>query len=169
MVDALFKLSDSSRIGRLHAMLLVLFMAGLGVFAQTPLSHGKATELVIARYENLIADGALLTPDGWRRAAKLFDQSNAYPQDGVIFLTSTGGALGEMWLKGDRAQVETKWTDYDGSIDSTLRYKPPEGGHVETESRLFRRESAELNSFLPSLLRMASTSKRAALATSRMS
>lgn len=124
--------------GRLAAVLLVMSMAGLGAFAQTPQSQGKATELLVAQYEKLISRGALLTPEGWRRAAKLFDQSDPYPQTGVIFLTSTGGSLGEMWLKGNRAQVETKWTDYFGSIDSALRYKPPEGPHVTMTSYDFQ-------------------------------
>ena len=122
---------------RLTTVLFVMFIAGLGATAQTPQSHGKATELVVTQYEKLISDGALLTPEGWNRAAKLFAQPTPYPQQGVVFLTSTAGSLGEMWLKGDRAQVETKWTDYFGSIDSALRYKPPQGPHVTMTSYVF--------------------------------
>jgi hypothetical protein len=33
--------------------------------------------------------------------------------------------VGENWLKGNQAEVETKWTDYYGTIDSALRYWPP--------------------------------------------
>ena len=89
------------------------------------MSNGKATEHVVVQYENIIANGALLTPEGWKRASKLFAQSNAYPPDGVISLMSTGGSVGEMWLEGNRAEVQTKWTDYMGTIDSGLRYKAP--------------------------------------------
>ena len=56
-------------LGRSTAMLLVVYVAGLGAIAQTPQFHGKATELVVARYEKLISNGALLTPEGWSRAA----------------------------------------------------------------------------------------------------
>jgi hypothetical protein len=38
---------------------------------------------------------------------------------------SVGGAVGEDWVKGSRAEVETKWTDYLGAIDSSLRYQRP--------------------------------------------
>jgi hypothetical protein len=34
---------------------------------------------------------------------------------------STGGSLGENGLEGDQAEVETKWTDYHGTMDSALR------------------------------------------------
>ncbi len=53
-------------------------------------------------------------------------RSNAYPANGVIQLMSTGGLLAETWVKGDHAEVETKWTDDNGRIDSALRYRPPE-------------------------------------------
>jgi hypothetical protein len=39
-----------------------------------------------------------------------------------------------MWVKGNKAEVETKWTDYMGKIDSALRYYPPEGPHVTMTS-----------------------------------
>jgi hypothetical protein len=44
--------------------------------------------------------------------------------NGEVFLTSRAGLIGETWLRGDRAEVERKWTDFFGSIDSDLRYKP---------------------------------------------
>src|SRR5208282_485885 len=84
-----------------------------------------ATERLIRRYEKLIASGDLLTPAGWNRASKLFEKSEAYPQDGEISVVSTGGLVGEDWVHGDRAQVDTKWNDYYGTIDSALRLKPP--------------------------------------------
>ena len=43
---------------------------------------------------------------------------------------STGGALGENWNDGAEAEVETKWTDYLGSIDGDLKYKAPQDPHV---------------------------------------
>ena len=107
--------------------LTIVFLSwgSVTAIAQAPQSNGKATEQVVVQYEKIIASGALLTPEGWKRAGKLFAQSNAYPPDGEISLMSTGGSVGEMWLEGDRAEVQTKWTDYMGTIDSALRYKPP--------------------------------------------
>ena len=107
------------------AVILTLFLGVTLAYAQVPKSHAKPTELVITRYERLIAEGALLTPEGWQRASQLFDRSNAYPKNGVIFLISTGAYVGEGWVKGDRAEVESKWNDFFGTIDSALRYKSP--------------------------------------------
>ena len=112
--------------------LLVLMLCVAAVAQRTPRTNGKATEEVVKRYQELIADGALLTPDGWKRAAKLHDSSNPYPENGVILLTSTGGAVGEMWVKGDRAEVQTMWTDSFGRIDSALRYMPEHSDAVGT-------------------------------------
>jgi hypothetical protein len=90
---------------------------------QTPISHGKPTEKVVIQYERLVAKGEFLTPEGWRVAGKLYEQADAFPPDGEISLMDTGGAVGENWLRGDTAEVETKWTDYFGTIDSALRYR----------------------------------------------
>ena len=109
----------------LCAAVVFLSWGSVTAIGQAPMSNGKATEHVVVQYENIIANGALLTPEGWKRASKLFAQSNAYPPDGVISLMSTGGSVGEMWLEGNRAEVQTKWTDYMGTIDSGLRYKAP--------------------------------------------
>ena len=111
---------------RLRAVASVLILMFGVMQAQTPQSHGKPTEKVVIEYERLVSNGALLTPKGWEKAGKLFSQSRAYPRDGEIFLMTTGGSLGEHWIHGDSAEVETKWTDFLGSIDSSLRYKPPE-------------------------------------------
>jgi hypothetical protein len=112
-------------MNRLRAIIPALFLTLSTVGAQTPQSHGKPTEQVVIQYEKLVAKGAFLTPEGWKMAGKLYDRSDAFPRHGEIFLMSTGGSLGENWVHGDRAEVETKWTDYDGTIDSALRYKPP--------------------------------------------
>jgi hypothetical protein len=65
-----------------------------------------------------------LTPEGWKKAPRIFGRSNPYRDDGEVFLTSRAGLIGETWLRGDRAEVERKWSDVFGSIDSDLRYKP---------------------------------------------
>ena len=112
-------------MNRLHAITLFLFMGLTTAQAQTPQTHGKPTEDVVIRYENLVAKGAFLTPEGWKLASKLYDYSGAFPARAEIFLMSVGGSLGENWSKDNRAEVETMWTDYYGSVDSALRYRPP--------------------------------------------
>jgi hypothetical protein len=109
----------------LHTIVPALFLAAATVAAQTPQSNGKPTEKVVIQYEKFVENGAFLTPEGWKTAGKLYDRSDAFPRDGTIFLMSTGGSLGEIWVKDSRAEVETKWTDYFGTIDSSLRYEPP--------------------------------------------
>ena len=123
---------------RVTLTMLLLLVAGRSNYARDPVSNGKATELVVIRYERFIASGALLNPQGWAASARLFDQSMPYPQNGKILLSSTGGAVGEMWLKDDQAEVETKWTDDFGAIDSTLRYIPPRLPHVTMTMYQFR-------------------------------
>jgi len=82
------------------------------------------TEVVVQKYAELIVQGALLTPEGWQKAGRLFTDSKPYPAYGKIELLSPR-IVGEDWVKGENAQVETKWGNYDGSIDSSLRYIQP--------------------------------------------
>ena len=117
----LFGISDSFRIARFHAMLLVMSMTVIAAVAQGPQSNGKATERVVRQYEKLMADCAFLTPEGWKKTSRIFGRSNPYPKDGEVLLTSQAGLIGENWVRGDRAEVERKWTDFRGSIDSDLR------------------------------------------------
>jgi len=92
------------------------------LFAQV-LQYKRPTEQLIKRYERMVAEGALLSPDGWTRVSKLFDEPRPYPANSEIQIISTPGLIGEAKLDGDRAQVETKWGDYYGTIDSNLRFK----------------------------------------------
>jgi hypothetical protein len=111
---------------RMCALISTLLFVANSAVAQTPKSNGKPTEKVVVQYEKLVGTGAFLTPQGWNRAAKLYVESAAFPPNGEISLMTIGGSLGEMSVNGDRAEVETKWTDYFGTIDSALRYKPPQ-------------------------------------------
>lgn len=128
MDNALYRVSSLFRVvAPLLARILILALAVTTTIAQVR-PHRKPTELVIVKYQKLIAYGAFLTPEGWKRAAKLFNQPNPYPENGDIFVISTGGLIAENWVRGDRAEVETKWDDYFGTIDSALRYRPAPGG-----------------------------------------
>jgi hypothetical protein len=109
----------------LCAMLLALLLPIRVANAQTPISHGKPTEKVIIEYERLVEKGAFLTPEGWKAAGKLYKQVVAFSPTGEVSLMGTGGAVGEDWMRDGTAEVETKWTDYYGAIDSALRYTAP--------------------------------------------
>jgi hypothetical protein len=108
--------------GRILTCVAILFAVAITAAGQIP-PASKPTELLIKRYERLIESGAFLTSAGWKKTNQLFDRSYPYQRDGEIHLASTGGLIGEQWVKGNRAEVGTKWTDSYGSIDSMLRYK----------------------------------------------
>jgi hypothetical protein len=88
---------------------VVLLLAPTILTAQAPQSSGKPTELVVVEYERLVANGAFLTPEGWKKAGKLFEQSNGFPPDGEILLIGTGGNLGEDWVKGTKSGLSSIW------------------------------------------------------------
>jgi hypothetical protein len=111
------------------AWLLVISISPTGAVAQVAKKPLMPTERLIRRYEKLIAAGDLLTLAGWKRASKLFEQSGDYPANGEIQVISIGGLVGQDWVHRDRAQVETKWNDDYGTIDSALRFKPPLPNH----------------------------------------
>ena len=106
-----------------------MLLGAVTLDAQAPRPQLKPTEQVVKQYLKLVGDGALLTPEGWQKAQKLFTESDQYPNKGPVFLLTLGN-FGEMWVEGNKALVETKWTDYMGKVDSALRYYPPEGPHV---------------------------------------
>jgi hypothetical protein len=116
---------ERNRMKRFHAILSVIFLGVVWGTTQTPKSQGKPTEQVVVHFEKLVANGAFLTPQGWNMAGELFAQWGPFPRDNKIALMTVGGSLGETWIRADRAQVETKWTDDLGTIDSALRFKPP--------------------------------------------
>ncbi len=109
------------------------FIVVLFLFGSASLSFGaqknprplKPSEQLVRHYLNLIASGAELTPDGWKRTGRLFAEWNAEPPDQTIWLMTTGGAIGEDSSNEQEAQVETKWTDFLGTIDVSLRYSAP--------------------------------------------
>jgi hypothetical protein len=111
--------------------LLLATLAALAVAWPTPgqdvYPRGRRptpTEAVVQKYLKLIVQGALLTPQGWKTAGELFTEAKPYPANGTIYLWSPG-YVGDWSIKGDTAQVATKWADEEGSIDSSLRYIPP--------------------------------------------
>jgi hypothetical protein len=133
MFDTLCTRVLAIRKSQVFACAILLFSAGFSpIGAQTVRPHSKPTELVVAKYLKLVADGALLTREGWEKAGSLFVVSTPYVADSDIHLMSTGGSLGEMRMKDGRALVTTKWTDDFGTIDARLRYRPPEAPRPAT-------------------------------------
>ena len=117
------------RVGRFSLAILPVLSLGVAVSLAQVLQHKKSTELLIKRYEKLVAEGYLLSPGGWVHTSRLFQRADAYPADGEILVISAApGVIGETQRNGERAEVETKWGDYYGTIDLQLRYKPVENG-----------------------------------------
>jgi len=130
-VDCTTRINRELTKRRAITLVLAGLLALVSAIAESPKKELKPTERLIKQYQKLVADGALLNPEGWRRASKLFVRSDPYPANGEIQLISTGGLVGEDWEKADRAQVGTKWNDAFGTIDSALRFKAAyEGGSI---------------------------------------
>ena len=84
----------------------------------------ESPKQVVERYLKMVADGELLTSDGWNRVNSLISSPSPQPTDGRIFVTSTHRGVGEIWVKDNHAEVHDAWWDELGSIDSSLRYTP---------------------------------------------
>lgn len=94
---------------------------------------------VLDRYFKMINDGALLTPEGWKRAATLFVHRSPAPRDETILVTTEYPlGNGPMSINGNRAEAWEKWVDDLGSIDSKLRYKPPARSDAEFVLRIYK-------------------------------
>jgi hypothetical protein len=111
--------------------LLVLLAASVllgAAGAQPKPSRPTPTKQLVHRYEKMIAAGDLLSPQGWARAMQLYAKSKPYPANSEILLRTVGDVrtLGDTKVENGRAEVETKWTDYLGKINSELLYIPPE-------------------------------------------
>lgn len=103
---------------------LVLVLAVLDTTAQAPQAQGKSPKEVVEQYAHMMADGSLLTAEGWNKANQLFVRPSPPPRDQDILVTSRPGPPDERLVKGNRAEVD-EWGIYNlGKIDSRLRYKP---------------------------------------------
>ena len=117
----------------LSAMVFTL-LAGVTTSIAQILQYKEPEEALVKQYERLRADGALLSPEGWKQASKLFERHKPYPADSEILLISSPGIIGRISADGDRARVGTKWGDSCGTINSQLRYQPnPIAGCIMTE------------------------------------
>ena len=108
---------------RIVPALAGLFSLSITACIAQVLQYKRPTEVVVKRYEKLVDQGAFLSPEGWAHASGLFERGSPYPADSEIQVQSFPGLIGEVSRNGNRAQVETKWGDYYGTIDSHLRFK----------------------------------------------
>jgi len=83
-------------------------------------------ERVFDRFLQLVADGALLTPTGWKAAEQLSYKSSEFSNEEPIVLMRVAPInANEKLLKDDQVEVDAYWSDDVGSIDSAFRYRPP--------------------------------------------
>lgn len=108
---------------RLPLFLVVLAFVVAEFSGQTTQSQGSPKE-VVEEYLKMVEGGALLTPEGWNKVSTLFSSPSPQPEDKVIFITSKHAGVGEVWVRGRRAEVHDAWWDLLGSIDSALLYVP---------------------------------------------
>ena len=124
--------------------LLSIIFLGFGpipIRAEKPKKPSKLTELVVWNYETLIMEGALLSRGGWEKAVPLFDNPVPYPVNSPIRIMWTPRYIGEHWVSGNRAEVESKWIDYYGLVDGKLQYHPPEPCVLALGYRLARTDT----------------------------
>lgn len=127
---------SSAPLCKLLSATLFILSAGITTSSAQILQYKEPTEMLVKQYEKLRSDGALLSPEGWERASKLFKRPKPYPADSEILLITAPGIIGRDVADSDRARVGTKWGDSCGTIDSHLRYKPnphPLEGCIMTE------------------------------------
>ena len=121
---------------RLAVTFFFLWWATIPVAAQGQ-SKRSEPERLIDQYMNMINEGDLLTPEGWQRAALLFELPGSPPSDDVIQVTTSHYPRSHIPATGDRIRVEENFVDPLGSIDSSLRYKPPSEIYAHVEGTVF--------------------------------
>jgi hypothetical protein len=110
----------------------IAFPGNLVMSQWVPQSKGRPTEKVVVEYEKFVEQGSFLSSHGWKTASKIYLETYPYPPDGTIQVVTTGGLVGEDSNRNNRAEVELKWTDHLGTVDSKLRFKKPDYGCVAT-------------------------------------
>ena len=81
------------------SLIILLVLVPRQPLAETPKKPSKSTELVIWKYETLLMQGALLTPQGWSTASALFQRHIVYPEDGPITIVWTPRVIGQVGSK----------------------------------------------------------------------
>jgi hypothetical protein len=94
--------------------------------AQTAQPIPKPAERVLNRFLKLFGEGALLTPDGWRKAEEItYEGSDFSEREAILLMLGPLGNMGRKRVKEDEVEVEIFGGNDAGSIDSAFRYRPP--------------------------------------------
>jgi hypothetical protein len=84
----------------------------------------QSPKAVVEEYWKLVAQGALLTPEGWNEAAKFFVFPSPLPRERVILVVHGDFAVWNPVVKGNSAEVMVGYRSV-GKIDPSLRFWPP--------------------------------------------
>ena len=83
-------------------------------------------ERVFDRFLQMVADGALLTPTGWKAVEQLSYKSSEFSnEEPIVLMRMAPINANEKLVKDDQVQADAYWSDDVGSIDSSFRYRPP--------------------------------------------
>lgn len=113
---------------------LVVVLAVLTSFSQStvPRTPGKSPEGVVKQFVKMDAEGARLTPEGWRQAAALFVQPSEPPQRNVLVIIARHYGVSEIAVKADTAEFGVGYEEL-GRMDSSLLFRPSNRG-IQTRS-----------------------------------
>jgi hypothetical protein len=96
-------------------------------------------ERVFDRFLQLVGDGALLTPEGWKEAEELTDESSEFSnEEPIVLMSAAPGNTNERRVKEDQVEVHAYWSNDIGSIDSAFRYTPPEPKSIHAVVTVYR-------------------------------
>ena len=96
-------------------------------------------EPVFDRFLQLVGDGALLTPEGWKEAGELSNESSEFSnEDPIVLMSAAPGNTNERSVKEDQVEVDAYWSNDIGSIDSAFRYTPPKPKSIHAVETVYR-------------------------------
>jgi hypothetical protein len=96
-------------------------------------------ERVFDRFLQLVGDGALLTPEGWKEAEELSDESSEFSnEEPIVLMSAAPGNTNERRVKEDQVEVDAYWSNDIGSIDSAFRYTPPKPISIHAVVTVYR-------------------------------
>jgi hypothetical protein len=103
--------------------LLIALALGLAAFAAVNAqSQTNSPGQVLDQYLEMINGGALLTNDGWQKAALLFELPASPLSDNVIYVTTRHHPATHIQPDKDRLEIDENFVDPLGTIDSSMRF-----------------------------------------------
>jgi hypothetical protein len=97
-------------VDKLSLLIILLTLLSCRFWAQTNQTT-ESPKQVVERYLRMVAEGYLLSSEGWNPLHTLFSRPSPEPKDTRIFVTSIHHGVGAMWVKDDRAEVHDAWWD----------------------------------------------------------